>query len=75
MYLLLWLKVYIVMVTSAWCYYEKTTGKANHINSNNSLAMTNPLGSMVCDGGFYRVFQWTNSFTYPLTHQILTTGP
>lgn len=39
------------MVTNAWCYYEETTGKTSHINSNNLLTMTNPLGSMIDDVG------------------------
>lgn len=39
------------MVTNAQCYYEETTGKTSHINSNNLLTMTNPLGSMIYDVG------------------------
>lgn len=45
------------MGTNTGYYYEKTTGKTNHINSNGLLIRTEPLGSMICDVRFYRAFQ------------------
>lgn len=50
------------MITNGWHGYEKTTGKTNHIYSNNFLTMFDPLRSMMCDVGLYRTLQWTNLF-------------
>lgn len=58
------------MGTNTGYYYEKTTGKTNHINSNGLLIRTEPLGSMICDVRFYRAFQQTNPF-----HTINSSDP